>query len=118
MSSCGLVQKPRFVASYPGLHDIGAALNAAQNRPQVVVVGLTEHDYALVREKEVERAIGLPVVCSLVNDYEAASAAAVKGRLIADDTNLGRQLHSLALQIEGAAPEPSAESGWKKLLKR
>jgi Flp pilus assembly CpaE family ATPase len=69
-----------------------------------------------LREKEIEQAVGLPVARALSNDYNAVSAAALKGLLIGKETDLGRQLHSLACQIAGADSKQQEVSGWKKLL--
>jgi pilus assembly protein CpaE len=69
-----------------------------------------------LREKEIEQAVGLPVARSLSNDYAAVSAAALKGLLLGKETDLGRQLHSLACQIAGAEAKQPEVSGWKKLL--
>jgi Flp pilus assembly CpaE family ATPase len=67
-------------------------------------------------EKEIEQAVGLPVSCALSNDYSAVSTAALKGLLLGKETDLGKQLHTLACQIAGADAKQPETSGWKKLL--
>jgi pilus assembly protein CpaE len=70
-----------------------------------------------LREKEIEQAVGLPVAQALSNDYATVSSAALKGMLLGTETDLGRQLHSLASHIAGANSKQPGVSGWKKLLR-
>jgi hypothetical protein len=60
--------------------------------------------------------VGLPVARALSNDYAAVSAAALKGLLLGKETDLGRQLHSLACQITGTERKEPEVSSWKRLL--
>ncbi len=68
-------------------------------------------------EREIEQAVGLPVSRALSNDYNAVSSAALKGMLLSTESDLGRQLHSLACHIAGTESKQPAVSGWKKLLR-
>jgi pilus assembly protein CpaE len=64
------------------------------------------------------QAIGLPVFCSLDNDYLALNEAWEKGKLLSSDGHLGRQLHDLGAAMVGVR-QPASSSvrpAWKSLL--
>jgi pilus assembly protein CpaE len=71
---------------------------------------LPTHDLAQV--------IGLPVYCSLDNDYLALNEAWEEARLLSKQVRLGRQLYEMGAAMVGAqqpAPKPPRQS-WKALL--
>ena len=52
--------------------------------------------------KDVAEVVGIPVFCSLSNDYSGVSDAALKGGLVPMDAEFGREIGKLAQQIVGA----------------
>jgi Flp pilus assembly CpaE family ATPase len=68
---------------------------------------------------EIQKILGIRVARTLINDYQALSRVCLKGELLDESTQLGRQLREFARQICGAsvAPHPAAgKSAWKRLL--
>jgi pilus assembly protein CpaE len=111
-----LVTSPEVVALHLARRRVTELLEMRVPKEKIRLVVNRIDSKQPLREKEIEQAVGLPVARALSNDYNAVSAAALKGLLIGKETDLGRQLHSLACQIAGADSKQQEVSGWKKLL--
>jgi pilus assembly protein CpaE len=111
-----LVTAPEVVALHLARRRVTELLEMGVSKEKIRLVVNRMDSKQPLGEKEIEEAVGLPVACALSNNYTAVSTAALKGLLIAKETDLGRQLHSLARQIAGAETKEPVASGWKKLL--
>lgn len=71
-----------------------------------------------LRAEDVEEVVGVPVVATIENDYNAFTDAYMKGHLVKPDSKLGQQIDFLARQIMGLEEkEPKkARSRWRSLL--
>ncbi|MCB9385670.1 MAG: hypothetical protein H6509_13730 [Bryobacterales bacterium] len=66
---------------------------------------------------DIERVLGMPVEHKISNDYTAAQAAALAGGLVSSESQLGRDLAALAVQISGNGEAPPVtHRGWKRIL--
>lgn len=69
---------------------------------------------SIVSEQEIERAVGLPVVARVRNDYKRMTAALDDGALLVDvarDSAVARDVASLADVLAGTAPVPKVHAG-------
>jgi pilus assembly protein CpaE len=72
-----------------------------------------------ISPKDIERVIGAPIYQELANDYQAVTAAAVEGGLVAEESGFGRSLRQLATRISGITPAEARRhsGGWKRILR-
>lgn len=71
-----------------------------------------------IASQEIERAVGVEIDWTLVNDFRAVSDAAMRGGLVENGTELGGQLAALARRISGLEEPPPehAASAWRRIL--
>lgn len=76
---------------------------------------------APLQSSELEKLLGIQAACTLPNDYEESNRAILEGRLIAEQSALGRQFTAFTRQLLGApvTPDPSeGGAGWRTFLTR
>lgn len=111
-----LVTTPEVVALHLARRRVSELLEVGIPKDRIGLIVNRIDSKQPLRAKEIEQAVGLPVIRALSNDYSAVSAAALKGLLLNTDSSLGRELHNLASHVAGEDAAKSAASGWKKLL--
>jgi len=67
-----------------------------------------------LKTDEVARAVGLPLACSLENDYNRVNQAVLEGGLVPESCKLGQQFAAFARQITGL-PAPAVSAGASQL---
>lgn len=77
-------------------------LNRAQKRAPVSV-------------EQIEELMGIPVLVSLQNDYQGVNRALTAGKPIDVNSDLGKQFHSLALQMMEVQQKPAKEKQSKSI---
>ncbi len=76
---------------------------------------------APLQSSELEQLLGIQAACTLPNDYEEINRAILEGRLITEQSALGRRFAAFARQLLGTRVTPdSSESGagWHTFLTR
>jgi len=69
---------------------------------------------------QIEDLVQAPIACTLPNDYDAASEAALKSGTISPSSHLGRALRAFSVDVAGleaAAQDKDAGGGWTKFLR-
>jgi len=95
------------------LRNLGLAPEAVR-----LVVNRVSSKHAL-EAKEIQSLLDIPVAFGLRNDYEAVTLASMRGKLVPEDCELGKQYVEFAGSIMGVtapARQPKSSQGWRKLF--
>ena len=55
--------------------------------------------------------LGIPIFCMIANDYAELYESYAEGRLLAHNSNLGRQMAKLAVKLGGLEEEEKTKKG-------
>jgi pilus assembly protein CpaE len=109
-----LVTTPSITALYQAKQFIRRTMELGYPRHRLRLVlnrVPKRHDF---KPDEVQRSLGVPV-CAEIADRPELEAAYTSGRLIAPESELGRQFSDLALKVAGVKSEEKAK-GWGSLF--
>lgn len=96
-------------------HEVPALHQAKQMIRYLVESGYPQSNIRLILNRlpkrldvtldEIEQMLGLSIFATLVNDYQALQEAYVEGRLVSDDSHLGKSFARLARKIAGTTED-------------
>ena len=111
MSMLDLVDETYLVTT----HEVPALHQAKQMIRYLVESGYPQGNIRLILNRvpkrldvtldEMEQMLGLPIFATLANDYQALQEAYVEGRLVSEDSHLGKSFARLAGKIAGTSEE-------------
>jgi pilus assembly protein CpaE len=104
-----LVVTPEVQALFEAKSILAKLSGIPRERIHLVINRHTSH--ALVAQAQVEKMLGQPVYATLPNNYAALNEAYTNGTLLAESTNLGRQIGRLAARIAGMEESPKKRQG-------
>lgn len=95
------------------LIDVGTSLDLVR-----VVVNRGGSRHALPTSK-IEEVLRAPIACTLPNDYDSASEAALKSDAVSSGSRLGKALKEFSAEMAGleVAGEDGSSGGWTKFLR-
>jgi pilus assembly protein CpaE len=116
-----LVCTPEITSLHLARRRVSELLDSGVDKARLGIVVNRADSRGAIPSREIERAVGMPVLHALANDYDAVTKAAVAGALVAADSRLGKDLRALTTRIagpqasQGPAKAPAAPS-WRRML--